>query len=85
MPNGTVTENLKLTTPDVPPIGLMKGEKIVRHPEDGSDVEWTFTGLRRDEDGHEVIDYRTGDGGTGSFTVTDPGLRLTVEVGQVRK
>lgn len=81
--NGLITENLRLTTDDVPPIALMEGEKIVRHPDDGSDVEWTFTGLRRDEDDHIVIDYRTADGETGSFTVTDPGLRLTVEVGQV--
>lgn len=84
MPNGVITEDLPLTV-EVPPIALMKGEKIVRHPEDGSDVDWTFTGLRADEDGNTVIGYRTADGETGEFPVTEPDTRVRVEVGQVLK
>ena len=83
MLNGLATEDLPLTV-DVPPIALMDDDKIVRHPGDGTDVAWKFVGLRRDQDGHHVIDY-TADGEADSFTVTDPETRFKVEVGQVAR
>jgi hypothetical protein len=81
--NGLITEDLPLTVDDVPPIALMDGEKIVRHPVDDTEVTWKFVGLRSDEDGRKVVEYRTQDDEVKSFTVTDPKTRFTVEVGQV--
>lgn len=81
--NGLITEDLPLTVDDVPAIGLKAGEKIVRHPVDGTEVAWKFVGLRSDDDGREVVDYRTRDDEVESFTVTDPKTLFTVEVGQV--
>lgn len=84
MPNGVITEDLPLTV-EVPPIALMKGEKIVRHPGDGSEVEWKVTARREDEDDHLVVSYRVPDGTEDEFTFTDRGQWVRVEVGQVLK
>ena len=82
--NGLVTDEPPLTV-EVPPIALIEGEKIVRHPVDGSDVDWMFTGLKADEDGHTVIGYRTADGTEDGLPVTDPGQWVRVQSGQVLK
>ena len=79
VPN-TLTAEAPLTTPDdVPPVALREGERILAHPADGHPVDWKITGLRKD-DGLDVVDYRTPDGDTESYTVTDPETRFTVEV-----
>ena len=83
MPTGVITEDLPLLV-DVPPIALMDDEKIVRHPDDGTEVDWKVTG-RRHDDGHLVVEYRTADGAEDSFTFTDPDQWVQVEVGQVQK
>lgn len=80
--NGLATEDLPLTV-EVPPIALMDGEKIVRHPDDGTEVTWTITDRRRDGDGHLVIDYSTPDGTQDSHTFPNPGQWVRVDVGQV--
>lgn len=73
--------DIPLRTPDdVPPVALREGDRILTHPTDGNPVEWRVTALRRDDDGLDVVDYRTPDGEVDSFTVTDPGTRFTVEV-----
>lgn len=78
---GLVTEDLPLTV-EVPPIALMEGNTIVRHPADGADVEWKITALAVDADGVE-IEYRTREGKTGSFMFSSPDSWVRVEVGQV--
>ena len=82
--NGLVTEDLPLLV-DVPPIALRDDEKIVRHPDDGTEVDWKVTARRRDDDGRMVVEYRTGDGAEDSYTFTAPDRWVRVEVGQVQK
>lgn len=80
VPNTLTAETPLQTPPDVPPVALREDEKILSHPEDGSDVVWLVQRVRRDDDDHDVIDYRTPGGDTDSYTVTDPATRFTVEV-----
>lgn len=80
--NGLVTEDLPLMV-EVPQIALAIGDKIVRNPDDGSEVAWTVTARAADEDGHLVVEYRDGDGVEDEFTFTGPALWVSVEVGQV--
>lgn len=84
MPTGVITEDLPLLV-KVPQIALMDDEKIVRHPDDGTEVCWKVTARRHDEDGHLVVDFRTADGAEDSFTFTDPDKWVRVEVGQVQR
>ena len=84
MPTGVITEDLPLLV-DVPPIALRDDEKIVRHPDDGTEVDWKVTARRRDEDGRLVVNYRAGDGAEDSFTFTDSDRWVRVEVGQVQR
>ncbi|TYK45216.1 hypothetical protein [Actinomadura decatromicini] len=81
MLNGLVETDLPLTV-DVPQITVAIGDKIVRHPVDGSEVAWKVTARRTDEDGRLVVEFRDGDGG-GEFTFLDPDVWPRVEVGQV--
>lgn len=78
----TINTDLRLTV-EVPPIALMDGEKIVRHPDDGTEVTWKITSRRRDVDGHLIIDYSTPDGTQDSHTFPDPDQWVRVDVGQV--
>jgi hypothetical protein len=80
VPNTLTAEAPLQTPPDVPVVALREGDRILTHPEDGSPVDWRVTALSRDEDDREVVGYRTADGDTDSYTVTDPATRFTVEV-----
>lgn len=82
--NGLVSTDL-LRTVDVPPISLVVGEKIVRHPDDGSDVKWRVLDVTHDEDGHLVVAYRTSDGDEDEYPFTDPDQWVRVGVGPVTR
>lgn len=82
--NGLLTEDLRHTV-EVPQIALMKKDRIVRHPEDGSAVSWRVVGLTRDEDGHLVAAYTDANGNAGEFTFKDPDKWVRVDAGLVTK
>lgn len=82
MPTHTLDTDLPLRV-DVPQLTLMDGEKIVRHPDEGSEVAWTITSQRRTPDGALTVDYRTPDGTQDSRRFSDPDGWVRVEVGQV--
>ena len=86
MPNGTVETPPPLMT-QVPADVLMVGEKICRHPDDKSEVDWRVVDHHEGEDGSVVVRYRfpdePADAEPRTWTVTDPqdrGRWLTVEV-----
>lgn len=79
VPNTLTAEAPLQTPPDVPAVALREGDRILTHPEDGSPVDWRVTALRRDDD-RDIVGYRTADGDTDSYTVTDPAVRFSVEV-----
>lgn len=86
MPNGTVGPLPPLKT-EVPAGALMVGEKICRHPDERSEVDWRVVGQHPGEDESVVVEYRfpddPADAEPRTWTVTDPqdrGRWLTVEV-----
>jgi hypothetical protein len=86
MPNGTV-ETLPPLMTEVPAGVLMVGEKICRHPEDRSEVDWRVVARHIGEDRSVVVEYRfpddPADAEPRTWTVTDPrdrGQWVTVEV-----
>ncbi|TDD97577.1 hypothetical protein [Actinomadura rubrisoli] len=91
MLNGLATTDLPLLV-DAPARTLQPGEKICRHPDDGSEVDWRVVGHHPGEDGAVVVEYHLPDDAPGAdprtWTVTDPDDEdhwLTVEVGQVTR
>lgn len=82
MIDGLVDTDLR-HTPDVPQIALFIGDKVVRHPEDGSDVAWKVTDRTRDEDGRLVVTFTTPDGERDFFVFTDPYQNPAADVGPV--